>query len=115
MKKIITFILIATMLIIISGCGTKERPTDISEKAYNFAVAFLDTTHSYYEGLNSASGVLLLMEDEYDDFMNTTDPSFTYTQIMLKFIYMKQAVEKDNREDFRKMYDEVKEILAIEE
>lgn len=114
MKKVITFLIIIVMIFSLTACK-KEKPTDISNKAYKYATDLISSTATYYDGLNSSSGTLLLMEDDYDNFMNSADGSATYTEVMLKFIYMKQAVQKDNREDFRKMYDEVKEILAIEE
>ncbi|MGN1126205.1 MAG: hypothetical protein ACI4RI_02070 [Ruminococcus sp.] len=115
MKKVITFIIIIAMIMFLLTSCKNEKPTDISNKAYKYATDVISSTATYYDGLNSSSGTLLLMEDDYDNFMNSTDGSATYTEVMFKFIYMKQAVEKDNREDFRKMYDEVKEILAIEE
>lgn len=113
MKKVITFIMILLIVIVVSGCS-KSKPTDISDKAYKSAVAYLDTTRLYYDGVTPASGTLLTSEDEYNSFMDSSDGSGTYTELMFKIMYMKKAIKNDHLNDFKKMYDECKEILAIE-
>ena len=113
MKNVITFLIIIVMLLSLTACK-KEKPTDISDKAYKFAVNVIDSTATYYDGYNTPSGALLLTEGDYDNFMNSADGSSTYTEIMLKFMSMKNAIEKNNIDDFKKMYDECKDILAYE-